>query len=56
MDTFWKVKGLNTEAIDNVKTEWLMFLYTVNSEIFARVLISRNFAYAKFHDNKTLAK
>ena len=30
--------------------------YTVNSEIFARVLFSRNFAYAKFHEYKTLAK
>ena len=30
---------------------------TVNSEIFARVLFSRNFAYAaKFRENKTLAK
>ena len=29
---------------------------TVNSEIFARVLFSRNFAYAKFHENKILAK
>ena len=27
--------------------------YTVNSEIFMRVLFSRNFAYAKFHENKT---
>ena len=26
---------------------------TVNSEIFARVLFSRNFAYAKFRENKT---
>ena len=26
----------------------------VNWEIFARVLFSRNFAYAKFHENKTL--
>ena len=29
---------------------------TVNSETFARDLISRNFAYAKFRENKTLAK
>ena len=27
---------------------------TVNSEIFARVLFSQNFAYAKFRGNKTL--
>ena len=29
---------------------------TVNSEIFARVLFSRNFAYAKFPENKILTK
>ena len=29
---------------------------TVNSEIFARTLFSRNFAYAKFRENKTFAK
>ena len=29
---------------------------TVNLEIFARVLISRNLAYAKFRENKFLAK
>ena len=29
---------------------------TVNSEFFARGLFSRNFAYAKFRENKTLAK
>ena len=31
-------------------------LITVNSEIFARTLFSRNFAYAKFREKKTLAK
>ena len=30
--------------------------HTVNSEIFARVLFSRNFAGAKFREKKTLAK
>ena len=30
--------------------------YTVNSEIFVKVLFSQNFAYAKFRENKTLAK
>ena len=30
--------------------------YTVNSEMFAKVLISRNFACAKFRENKNLAK
>ena len=29
---------------------------TVSLEIFARVLFSRNFAYAKFHENKIQAK
>ena len=29
---------------------------TVNSEFSARTLFSRNFAYAKFCENKTLAK
>ena len=29
---------------------------TVNSEIFVRVLFSRNFAYAKFREHKTLPK
>ena len=29
-------------------------LATVNLEIFERVLFSRNFAYAKFHENKIL--
>ena len=29
---------------------------TVNPEIFARVLFSPNFAYAKFRENKILAK
>ena len=30
--------------------------YTVNLEIFARVIFSRNFACANFRENKTLAK
>ena len=29
---------------------------TVNSEIFSRVLFTRNFAYAKFRENKILTK
>ena len=32
----------------------LYSLHTVNSEIFAMVLFSRNFAYAKFRGNKIL--
>ena len=31
-------------------------LSTVNLEIFARVLFSRNLAYAKFRENKILEK
>ena len=37
----------------------VQFLYntcTVDSEIFVRVLFLHNFVYAKFHENKTLAK
>ena len=30
--------------------------HTVNSEIFARILFSQNFAYARFCENKTIAK
>ena len=33
-----------------------IFLHTTNSEIFARVLFLRNFAGAKFRENKSLAK
>ena len=32
------------------------YLVTVNPEFFARILFSRNFAYAKFRENKILAK
>ena len=31
--------------------EWLPVVFTVNSEIFAKLLFSRNFAYAKFREN-----
>ena len=30
--------------------------HTVNSEVFARVLFSLNFAYAKFRENKMRVK
>ena len=33
-----------------------MLVLTVNSEIFARVIFSRNFAYAKFRENIIVAK
>ena len=39
--------------------DWLHVLgqeLTVNSEFFARVYFSRNFAYAKFRENQILAK
>ena len=34
----------------------MLSLTIVNLEIFVRVLFSRNFAYLKFHKNKTLTK
>ena len=34
----------------------MLLLSTVDSEIFARTLFSGSFAYAKFRENKTLAK
>ena len=34
----------------------ILCYYTVNSEIFERVIFSRNFAYAKFRENKIFAK
>ena len=33
-----------------------IIMHTVNLEIFARVLYSQNFAYAKFRENKILVK
>ena len=39
-----------------VLTYGIFFWNTVNFEIFAIVLFSRNFVYAKFHESKTLAK
>ena len=43
------------ESFGAVNLEFHITL-TENSEIFARVLFSRNFAYAKFRENKILAK
>ena len=41
----------------NANNHWLgSICTTVNPEIFARILFSRNFAYAKFRENKILAK
>ena len=44
--------------IEHVPTVLLNSLevFTVNSKIFARTLFLRNFAYAKFRENKTLVK
>ena len=36
------------DRVENVKK-----LYTEDSEIFARVVFSRNFAYVKFREKKT---
>ena len=40
----------------NKKNYDIKYHVTVNLEIFARTLFSRNFAYAKFRENKTIAK
>ena len=53
---FWPVyEILVLIAYAQVSTK-CTFWRTVNSEIFARVLFSRIFAYAKFRENKILAK
>ena len=39
-----------------MKNQHNSILHTVNFEILARVLYSRNFAYAKFREKKILAK
>ena len=44
------------EVFDILHVAKVFMKSTVNSEIFSRVLFSRNFAYAKFHENKILAK
>ena len=36
-------------------TQHVKSLYTVNSDIFARGLFSRNFAYTKYRENKIFA-
>ena len=43
--TWWPINNTQYERLG-----------TVNLEIFARVLFSRNFADAAFRENKTLAK
>ena len=43
-------------VFDDTETEVVPIPFTVNSDIFARVSLSRNFAYAKFRANKTLEK
>ena len=40
----------------SVEFQKYMHCATVNSETFTRALFSRNFAYAKFRENKTLEK
>ena len=52
-------KVLSQIAIEMGSDLGLLFSHmplTVNSKILARVLLSRNFAYAKFCENKILAK
>ena len=48
--------GICSESNDNLGKMKSPQSLTVNPEIFARILFSRNFAYAKFRENKTLAK
>ena len=45
-----------TEKGYQLCAELVRYFYTVNSEIFARVLFSRNFTDAEFHENKSLRK
>ena len=49
------VRGLHRKPSPE-KDKYCWFTVTVNSEILARVLFSRNFAYAKFYENKILAE
>ena len=47
--------ALDTTVV-NLLTGLCSVADTVNPEIYARVLFSRNFAYAKFRENKIFAK
>ena len=47
---FNEKQHINETVLLNVRND------TVNSEIFVRVLYSRNFAYAKFRENKIVAE
>ena len=51
-----KLKTAANLLIQQIKVRRNSFITTVNPEIFARVLFSRNFAYAKLCENKILAK
>ena len=59
-EMFDKVKKMLYSRLHQQLPFWLevkaLYCPTVNLEIFARVLLSRNFAYAKFRENKILAK
>ena len=50
------LKALFQNVSQKSVNHWWFINVTVDSEIFAKVLFSRNFAYAKFCENKTLAK
>ena len=56
----FKIKAVNVPTTQTLagtmKLMLLCFDSTVNLEIFARILFSRNFAYVKFRENKTLVK
>ena len=49
-------KDCDGDSVQNQAYDVSDSLYTVNSEVFARVLFLRNFALAKFRINKILAK
>ena len=54
--TLWFYSPLNPPWVMLGCSHISLFLYSVNSEIFAMVLFSRNFANAKFREHRTLVK
>ena len=44
------------ESMHQMTNNKIISLVTVNSEVFASVIFSQNFAYAKFRENKIHAK
>ena len=54
--TFPWILGPPLGWVLNAQPSRTILMDTVISEVFARILFSRNFAYAKFRENKILAK